>query len=373
MHSTLPYTLTGEQLFILFKEFESYSLSYIYKGIFNPGLTDKILSLAENNMNLTGESSKTQKKVYFVMVETLQNITRHQDLNQKEENHAFFVVLNRNGEYSLTSGNIIDDSKTEELKNSIEKINSLNPDELKEYYKFVLENTGMSEKGGAGLGLIDMARKSGNKLLYHFRKLTDKSSFFYFNTKVHSENNTAEEDTNPENIMKLHDFTKQHHINMIYQGVFTHDNLKSLLTMTEGSVSKSDDVSFRKKAVSVMIELLQNICNHGAVINTKVVGTPGILVVSANAKGCCISSGNFIENDKVADLKKKIDLVNSLNNEKLEDLYSETIMKENVPEQKGAGLGFIDIKLKSGHDLDFTPVTCSGSHTFICINTFISF
>lgn len=65
-------------------------------------------------MNLTGESSKTQKKVCLIMVETLQNITRHQDLNQTEEKHAFFVVLNKNGENSLTSGNIIDDSKIEE-------------------------------------------------------------------------------------------------------------------------------------------------------------------------------------------------------------------------------------------------------------------
>lgn len=373
MHSTLPYTLTGEQLFILFKEFESYTLSYVYKGIFNPGLTDKILSLAENNMNLTGESSKTQKKVYFVMVETLQNITRHQDLNQSEENHAFFVVLNRHGEYSLTSGNIIDDSKTEDLKKSIEKINSLNSDELKEYYKYVLENTGMSEKGGAGLGLIDMARKSGNKLLYHFRKLKESSSFFYFNTKVHSENNTAEEDTNPENIMKLHDFTKQHHINMIYQGVFTHDNLKSLLTMTEGSVHREDNISFKKKAVSIMIELLQNICNHGAIIKPDSLGTPGILIVSTTQSGCCISSGNYIENEKVSIIKNKIELVNRLTKSELEDLYAETIVKEHEPHQKGASLGFIDMKLKSDHNIDFTPVACSGDYTFICINTFISF
>lgn len=373
MNSTLSKCLSGEQLFILFKEFESYTLSYVYKGIFNPGLTDKILSLSETNMNLTGESPKTQKKVYFVMIETLQNITRHQDTTQAEENHAFFVVLNKNGEYSLTSGNVIDDSKIEGLKASIEKINAFTPEELKEYYKYVLENTGMSEKGGAGLGLIDMARKSGNKLLYHFRKLKESSSFFYFNTKVHAENNTAVENNSPENIMKLHDFTKQHHINMVYQGIFTHDNLKNLLTMTEGSVGKNDQISFKRKAVNVMVELLQNICNHGAIVNAALKGTPGILVVSTTNRSCCISSGNYVENEKVEVLKNKIETVNCLTVAELEDLYTETIMLENKPEQKGAGLGFIDIKLKSGNDIDFTPVTCNNKYTFISINAFIEF
>lgn len=373
MLSTATYCLTGEQLFILFKVLEDYTLSYVYKGIFNPNLTDKILSLSETNMNLTGESSKTQKKVYFVMVETLQNITRHQDLNQSEENHAFFVVLNKHGEYSLTSGNIIDDSKIEELRESIEKINSFNPDELKDYYKHVLENTGMSDKGGAGLGLIEMARKSGNKLLYHFRKLKDHSSFFYFNTKVHAENSTIGENDTPNNIMRIHDFTKQHHINLIYQGVFTHENLKSLLTMTEGSVSRNEDLAFKKKTVNVMVELLQNICNHASNPNKNAVGKHGILIVSSTAQGCCVSSGNYVENNEIESLRNKLNLVNSLNEVQLEELYATTIEQEQEPGQKGAGLGFIDIKMKSGNNIDYTIVSCANAYSFLSINAFITF
>lgn len=373
MNLSAPDIITGEQLFILFKEFENYSLSYVYKGIFNPGLTDKILSLAETNMTLTGESSKTQKKVYFVMVETLQNITRHQDINESEENHAFFVVLNKDGEYSLTSGNIIENSKIDGLKESIEKINSLNAEELKEYHKYVLENTGLSEKGGAGLGLIDMARKSGNKLLYHFRQLRENFSFFYFNTKVHSEKSTAGLNEDPENIIRMHDFTNKFHISMVYQGIFTHENLKSLLTMTEGSVSRNDDISFKKKAVNVMVELLQNICNHGWSPDPDAVGKHGILVVSMLSEGCLISSGNYIQNSGVDALKEKINQINRLNSSELEDLYSETIMKEEVPGQKGAGLGFIDIKMKSGNNIDYTIVACSNSFSFLSVNSFIAY
>src|SRR5690348_10311237 len=102
--------IKDNMLYNLFKSFENYSLSYVYKGIFNPNLTDRILSLTETNMSISGEVPKTQKKVYFVMVESLQNITRHQDVTQSEDNQAFFVVQNKNGIYDLTSGNVIEQS-----------------------------------------------------------------------------------------------------------------------------------------------------------------------------------------------------------------------------------------------------------------------
>jgi coenzyme F420-reducing hydrogenase delta subunit len=365
--------IDSKSLFSLFKEFENYSLSYVYKGIFNPALTDRILSLAETNMNITGESSKTQKKVYFVMVESLQNITRHQDVNQTNENHAFFVVQNKVGEYDLSSGNIIERSKIDDLKEKLDKINSLNADELKVYAKDVLENTGLSEKGGAGLGLIEMARKSGNKLLYDFKSIDDKLSYFYFKSRVTAEPDTSSGEKAIEDVKQLHEFTRVNHINMIYLGIFTHDNLKSLLSMTEGSLVKPENIAFKRKAVNVMIELLQNICNHASSIDPNMEGKPGILVVSTNEKGCRIISGNYITNSTLPTLQSKIDKVNTSNEKELDDLYSEIIMREQEPGQKGAGLGFVDIRMKTGSQIEYTSVTVNENFSFISITVFIPF
>src|SRR4051812_22118563 len=105
-------------IYDLFKGMGNYSLSYVYKGNLDPQLTDRILDLAETNMNITGESSKTQKRVFFIMVESLQNITRHQD-NKKEAEEAtqsFFVMQNTGKEYQISSGNVIESSKVEEVK-----------------------------------------------------------------------------------------------------------------------------------------------------------------------------------------------------------------------------------------------------------------
>ena len=61
---------------------------------------------------------------------------------------------------------------------------SIVKEELKDYYKQVLNNGEMSLKGGGGLGMIDIARKTGQKLHYNFQNIDNKVSFFSLNIKI---------------------------------------------------------------------------------------------------------------------------------------------------------------------------------------------
>jgi hypothetical protein len=60
----------------------------------------------------------------------------------------------------------------------------MDKEQLKEYYQEVLNGGSMSEKGTAGLGMIDIARKSGNKLEYKFLPISDNMRFFSLNIKI---------------------------------------------------------------------------------------------------------------------------------------------------------------------------------------------
>jgi len=55
-------------------------------------------------------------------------------------------------------------------------------------YKQQIKEGKLSEKGGAGLGFIDIAKKSGNKIEYQFKELTDDRFFFIVITTI-SRNN----------------------------------------------------------------------------------------------------------------------------------------------------------------------------------------
>ncbi|MCZ6898904.1 MAG: DUF6272 family protein, partial [Bacteroidetes bacterium] len=46
----------------------------------------------------------------------------------------------------------------------------------------------LSEKGGAGLGFVDMARKSGHKLEFGFETMNDEFSFFSLKSVISKQN-----------------------------------------------------------------------------------------------------------------------------------------------------------------------------------------
>jgi hypothetical protein len=49
-------------------------------------------------------------------------------------------------------------------------------------YKFILNHQKLSAKGGGGLGLVDIARKTGNKLEYSFENYNN--DFYFFNLDI---------------------------------------------------------------------------------------------------------------------------------------------------------------------------------------------
>ncbi|MFN3315310.1 MAG: DUF6272 family protein, partial [Raineya sp.] len=66
----------------------------------------------------------------------------------------------------------------------IDYINSLNKDELREYHRKMLDNDNFSEKGTAGLGFIDIARKTDGNIRYEFHHLDNDLAFFTLKVEI---------------------------------------------------------------------------------------------------------------------------------------------------------------------------------------------
>jgi hypothetical protein len=177
-------------IYDLYHRMENNKVVLSFKGDVTSELMTSILQLIEQRMDDMNEAPRLRKKVYNVLVECLQNLYHHIDevpsktaKNGTDRSAIFMVSLNPKG-YSITTGNYILSEKEESFKDRIERINSLTKEELKEMYKEVLNSDGRSDKGGGGLGMIDIARKTGNKLNYDFATLNDKYSFFSLNITV---------------------------------------------------------------------------------------------------------------------------------------------------------------------------------------------
>ena len=121
------------------------------------------------------------------MVEALQNIVKHSDelVDGEIKSHAAIFLIGRTNEnYSIMSGNPIRKSNVQKLSGTLEKISALDKEGLKELYKEIIKNTTISDKGGAGLGFVDMARKSGEKLEYQFPDVNEEYAFFCLKVNV---------------------------------------------------------------------------------------------------------------------------------------------------------------------------------------------
>ncbi len=179
-------------IYELHRTMMSQKLILVYDGDFTQETTKSILSMAERNLDSSGEDSGTKRKVFNVMVEALQNIVKHSSEQGLQagslvSKSAIFMISKDDKRYCVMTGNPIPKSKVAGLTKNLEDLNSKDKEGLKEMYKDIIKNTQISEKGGAGLGFVDMARKSGEKLEFSFSSMDAEYDFFCLKVNISRE------------------------------------------------------------------------------------------------------------------------------------------------------------------------------------------
>ncbi len=164
-----------------------------FKGNVDSDVINHVLDTVEDKMVEVSEQSKLRKKVYNVLVESLQNLYHHVDKvpddfeDQTSERFGLVVVKTVHDGYRIITGNFVHAQNIDKLEEKIKRINRSSHEEIKELYKFILNHQRISAKGGGGLGLVDIARKTGNKLEYAFKVYNSNYSFFYLDILVNEE------------------------------------------------------------------------------------------------------------------------------------------------------------------------------------------
>jgi hypothetical protein len=364
-------------IFKLFKAMQKDNLNYIYRGLFTDKITDNILALAESNLVKKEDPRALKRKVYNVMVEGLQNITKHQaDIDQSvENNYGVFVLKKENFKYFITTGNLIENENIENLSLQIEQVNKLDEDGLKAYHRQILKDGKISSKGGAGLGLIDMARKSGNKLLYAFENVDDKYSYFYLHTEIPttgvvSTSFTSSNQGTIKYISSLHKMLNEENVLIIFNSYFNQDSLMSLLNIIEKQMVEK--LNMKKRIYHTMVEMFQNIIQHGDDFKQTPDGKAGLFYISENKQEYMLNTGNYIKNTKIPILTEKLEYVNGLNQEELEEFYNNRLLDFEIDTAKEAGLGIIDIRLKTDSNLEYNFLEIDDKYSFYTLRAKIS-
>lgn len=151
---------------------------------------DLVNSISEGTESLLLESSTKKsvvKRIFSILIEGLQNIRLHGAKESSGAQHGHVIVGSDEDRFTLSFGNYVANDTISDLTTHLNKINTLDRDEVKQLYLDVLGNGFVSEKGGAGLGFITIGMKSRNTIDFGFEEVSDKISYFYFSVKVNSD------------------------------------------------------------------------------------------------------------------------------------------------------------------------------------------
>lgn len=332
-----------------FNKLLSDHLCFGYQGSFNDEITNRVIDLSDDNINQRGELVSMKKKVSFLMAECFQNIVRHGDSASVKLQRTFgkgmFLTRNIEDAFVIASSNLIDKKHIKDLKEKLEKVNSLDKGELKSLYLEILENEKISQKGGAGLGLIEMARKSSQKLDFSFLDYDDKHAFFYLQINIKKNPEDEEVIVPISEAEEFHRSMYTDNILMLHKGNYTQDAILPILTMIENNMrSQSEQTIVKKRVYHVIVEILQNITLH----SHRVEGIKqGIFMIGKQNGNYFITSGNYISNKSVEAFEKKLKRVSLLEKGELKELYIEKLKEERKENHHHSGLGIIDIARES--------------------------
>lgn len=113
------------------------------------------------------------KKLFKISFELLQNIASY-----GERRSAKFSIEDHSANYLVTAESILNNVSIQALELKLNHIVSLSKEELDTLYQEVIQIPSVSNQQGAGLGLIDIARKSDEKLRWSFTPIDPQYSFF---------------------------------------------------------------------------------------------------------------------------------------------------------------------------------------------------
>jgi hypothetical protein len=177
----------------VFKFMDDHNIILSYVGDLNHSTTTSLLKNLQKTLQHLEPNVTIRKKIYNVMVECLDNIAKY---NEKQETEKFmgrtapimFMFSVVSGLYTITTGNHLKNTEVPLLKENLDAMNTSDKTELKSMYRKVISDTLKQQDKEGGLGLIDIAIKSGGKFKYEFRQVSGVLSFYMLQIEINTKN-----------------------------------------------------------------------------------------------------------------------------------------------------------------------------------------
>lgn len=168
-------------LFSLREQFNQQQIVLCFNGPISQKLLDEIGCALKNHMQKDNQPTLAMN-VFGVYIELTQNIRHYgirKDYNAEDSSATVVIVNDSDDHYAILAGNLVERDDAEVLVNKIAQLAAMDKSTLKTAYKKQLrEPRSLHSTTGAGLGLLDVARRTSRPLLTHLDNMENGKVFF---------------------------------------------------------------------------------------------------------------------------------------------------------------------------------------------------
>lgn len=155
---------------------------FAFQGALDHEQVQHLVAQAENASLASEAGVSPRKRLMNVLVEGLENVYHHSLDSHREA--AFALLVRDSSGYRLAFGNAVPLAMAALITHRIGILNEMDEADLKEHYLKLLSNSARSEHGGAGLGLLTMARKSVKPMVVRTGRISQQAAFLVMELRV---------------------------------------------------------------------------------------------------------------------------------------------------------------------------------------------
>ncbi|QEM69300.1 hypothetical protein FO488_14810 [Geobacter sp. FeAm09] len=174
-------------LFKLREEFSQEGIMMCFNGPFSHSIIEEIGTAIRNHLAAENIARMAVQDVFAVYIEMTQNARNYlvsREINSGDTASATIIIAKRGESYAVTSGNLIKTADIAELSARIDAVNGYERDELKKRIRQQLRNEVPPGALGAGIGLMEIAKRAVAKLEYSIRDIDGQYAFFTLTAQV---------------------------------------------------------------------------------------------------------------------------------------------------------------------------------------------
>ena len=314
-------------------------LTFLYSGLFHDEHTARLITLGEEFLEQEGTDKSVRGKLAFIMVEAYQNIIRHRAALSPELEQgvarSVFLLRSRDSQHEVTAINPVTNADASRLTTTLEGLRGLDLKQMKQVFLRGLQSEERTERGGAGLGLIEMARRSGHALHHGFASVDPAHQLFALRVLI---GKSAIWVGSTEDVFALHRIVAQQGVSVLCRGRLASGEQEVVMRIIERDLdddrSRSDA---RMRAFLAATELLQGQGDGGE---------GPMVLLARSAEQVALVVGLPMDTTTAERMTAAVREVNALDAQGLQRRYRDILLGRGEP-SGSLHLGLIDLARRS--------------------------